>query len=187
MKNTKPKAEKPKDIYTVGHSTHTSKEFVELLRAHGIRRVVDIRTIPKSRHNPQFNEARLATTLRKNRVAYVHEPLLGGLRRTKKDSVNLGWRNASFRGFADYMQTDNFEKGLAKLMALASHSKTAIMCAEAVPWRCHRSLVADALKKKGVRVFHIMSAKNMHEHRYTPFLRVRKGKLVYPISKEVTT
>ena len=167
-------------IYTIGHSNRPIKEFIEILKAHGVRRIIDIRTIPKSRHNPQFGEGRLKNSLRKARIAYHHEPLLGGLRRTQKDSVNLGWENLSFRGFADYMQTENFEKGLEKLDKLAAKSPTAIMCAEAVPWRCHRSLVADALKKKKWRVFHIMSRTNAREHEYTSFLRIRKGKLIYP-------
>lgn len=189
-------------LYTVGHSNRTIEDFIALLRAQGVRRIVDIRTIPRSRHNPQFNEARLARSLRRAGIAYAREPLLGGLRRAKKDSVNLGWRNLSFRGFADYMATDDFARGIAKLIALAARERSrrrprsvlrssagargnarpaAIMCAEAVPWRCHRSLVADALKKRGVRVFHIISAgAKPREHRYTPFLRVRRGQIVYP-------
>ncbi|MDE2019435.1 MAG: DUF488 domain-containing protein [Patescibacteria group bacterium] len=170
-------------IYTVGHSTRSIAEFIEILKAHGIRRVVDIRTIPKSRHNPQFGEGQLKKSLRKAKIAYRHEPLLGGLRRARKDSVNLGWENLSFRGFADYMQTDDFEKGLEKLQKLAMKSPTTVMCAEAVPWRCHRSLVADALKKKKWRVLHIMSRTSAHEHKYTSFLRSRNGKLIYPGSK----
>ena len=174
------KKSKKATLYTIGHSTRPIKDFIKILQAHGIRRVMDIRTIPKSRHNPQFNEARLAASLRRARIAYENEPLLGGLRHARKDSPNTGWRNASFRGYADYLQTPDFKKGLAHLAARARKSKTAIMCAEAVPWRCHRSLVADAAKKSGMRVFHIMSATNAREHRYTPFLRVRKGGLVYP-------
>lgn len=168
-------------IYTIGHSTRPIKEFIGILKAHGVRRVVDIRTIPKSRHNPQFNEARLQHSLRKVRIAYVREPLLGGLRRAQKDSINLGWQNLSFRGFADYMQTAGFETGLKDLMKLAVKSKTAIMCAEAVPWRCHRSLVADALKKKKWRVLHIMGKTNARGHEYTSFMRAVKGKITYPV------
>ena len=174
-------------IYTIGHSTRTAKEFAGLLQAHGIKRLVDIRTIPKSRHNPQFNEARLKRSLKKIRIAYSHEPLLGGLRHARKDSINSGWKNLSFRGFADYMQTEDFEKGLSKLTKRAAHAAgtahAAIMCAEAVPWRCHRSLVADALKKKGFRVLHIMSAAKPRPHRYTPFLRMRSGRITYPLPR----
>lgn len=170
-----------REIYTIGHSNRTTREFLALLAAHHVKQLVDIRTIPKSRHNPQFNEARLKASLKRHHIGYAHEPLLGGLRHAKKSSrENAGWRNLSFRGFADYMGTKEFAAGLKKLLKRAAKRKTAIMCAEAVPWRCHRSLVADALKKKGVRVFHIMSATNAREHRYTPFLRIWKGKIVYP-------
>jgi uncharacterized protein (DUF488 family) len=176
-------------IYTIGHSNRSIGEFIELLRAHGITGIVDVRTIPKSRHNPQFGETQLKNSLRKARIAYTHEPLLGGLRRPMKNSPNDGWRNASFRGYADYLLTDDFEKGLAKLIALAakkttklSAPKIAIMCAEAVPWRCHRSLISDVLKKKGFAVFHITSKSAAKPHRYTPFLRVRRNKIIYPAS-----
>src|ERR1700689_1384183 len=125
-------------IFTIGHSTRTWEAFLELLRAHGIRRVVDVRSIPRSRHNPQFNRETLADKLRGARIGYVHLGKLGGLRHSRRDSPNMGWRNASFRGYADYMQTPEFEKGLQRLIKLAKQKKTVIMCAEAVPWRCHR-------------------------------------------------
>lgn len=167
-------------IYTIGHSTRPIAQFIALLKAYGITELVDIRTIPRSRHNPQFNEESLIVSLRHADIGYHHLKELGGLRHTTKDSVNLGWRNRSFRGFADYMQTEDFSEGLSELMAVARKKCTAIMCAEAVPWRCHRSLVADALTKKKWTVLHIQSAKTARRHTLTPFLRVRKGKLVYP-------
>lgn len=167
-------------IFTIGHSTRTFAEFVELLRAHGVEEVVDVRSIPRSRHNPQFNEEVLMRALKREQVRYQHLDKLGGLRRTTKSSVNLGWRNASFRGYADYMATPEFAEGLEELMGIARLRKTAIMCAEAVPWRCHRSLIADALSKKGWLVQDIMSPTSATKHRLTPFLKVRKGRLVYP-------
>jgi uncharacterized protein (DUF488 family) len=167
-------------IFTIGHSTHSIDEFVGMLHAHEIQAVADVRTIPKSRHNPQFNEDELKESLRAAHIRYRHFKKLGGLRHALKESLNLGWRNASFRGFADYMATDEFAEGLEALMIFASGKTTAIMCAEAVPWRCHRSLIADALTKKGWLVRDIMSRTSATKHRLTPFLRVRKGQLVYP-------
>ena len=167
-------------IFTVGHSTRSIDEFVELLRAHGIKGIVDIRSIPRSRHNPQFNADDLKQSLQREHMSYKHIKELGGLRRAKKDSINLGWRNASFRGFADYMATQEFSEGLEALTKIANTRETAIMCAEAVPWRCHRSLIADALTKKGWMVRDIMSRTVAARHRLTPFLKMRKGQLVYP-------
>ena len=167
-------------IFTVGHSTRSIDEFVELLRAHGIKGIVDIRSIPRSRHNPQFNADDLKQSLQREHMSYKHIKELGGLRRAKKDSINLGWRNASFRGFADYMATQEFSEGLEALTKIANTRETAIMCAEAVPWRCHRSLIADALTKKGWIVRDIMSRTVAARHRLTPFLKTRKGQLVYP-------
>ncbi len=167
-------------IFTIGHSTHPIDEFIELLKAHGIQTVADVRTIPRSRHNPQFNEDDLKEFLKRAHIRYKHIKKLGGLRRTTKDSINLGWRNVSFRGFADYMTTPEFSEGLESLIKLARVKETAIMCAEAVPWRCHRSLIADALTKKGWLVRDIMSRTSATKHRLTPFLKVRKGKLIYP-------
>ncbi len=128
-----------------------------MLKAHGVEQLVDVRTIPKSRHNPQFNSASLDLSLQDAGVAYLHMPSLGGLRHPRKDSINTGWKNASFRGYADYMQTPAFAESLAKLMELASGKPTAIMCAESVPWRCHRSLIADALTAQGIEVEDIWS------------------------------
>jgi uncharacterized protein (DUF488 family) len=167
-------------MYTIGHSTHSIDEFVDLLQTHGIKEVVDVRTIPKSHHNPQFNEEDLKASLKQVHIRYKHLKKLGGLRHTTKDSINLGWRNASFRGYADYMASDEFEAGLQALIKIASARETAIMCAEAVPWRCHRSLIGDALTKKGWLVRDIMSRTSAPKHRLTPFLKMRKGQLVYP-------
>jgi uncharacterized protein (DUF488 family) len=154
--------------------------LLELLRAHGVEQVVDIRTIPRSRHYPQFNGDRLSRSLDRAGIRYVHLKTLGGLRHARPDSVNLGWRNASFRGFADYMQTETFAAGLRRLEVLASRRPTAIMCAEAVPWRCHRSLIADALTVAKWRVLHIQSRTTAVPHQCTPFLVVRSARLLYP-------
>jgi uncharacterized protein (DUF488 family) len=167
-------------IFTVGHSTRSIDEFVELLRAHGVKGIVDVRSIPRSRHNPQFNTDMLRHSLQQEHISYEHIQELGGLRHARKDSLNLGWRNTSFRGFADYMATQEFSGGLEALAKIASAGETAIMCAEAVPWRCHRSLIADALTTKGWTVRDIMSRTVAVIHRLTPFLKTRKGKLIYP-------
>jgi uncharacterized protein (DUF488 family) len=167
-------------IYTVGHSTRTLAEFVTLLRVFGISVVVDIRTIPRSRHNPQFNGDTLPPALRRRRIRYVHLAELGGLRKSARDSANTGWRNASFRGFADYMLTEHFEAGIAKLRALVTEGSVALMCAEAVPWRCHRSLVADAVTARGGNVEHITSARHSTLHRMTSFAAVEGIRVTYP-------
>lgn len=167
-------------ILTIGHSNHSIAEFIALLKSHGVQRLIDVRTIPRSRHNPQFNREALAASLRCARIAYTHLPKLGGLRHTRRDSVNTGWQNSSFRGYADYMQTPEFAAALARLEKL-SHSKLcAIMCAEAVPWRCHRSLVADALTVRGHPVEHIMTPARANPHKLTPFARVRGKRITYP-------
>jgi uncharacterized protein (DUF488 family) len=167
-------------VFTIGHSTRTWEEFLELLRAHSIERVVDVRSIPKSRHNPQFNRETLSAKLRGARIGYVHLRKLGGLRHARRDSQNIGWRNASFRGFADYMQRPEFEQGLQRLIKLAKQKKTAIMCAEAVPWRCHRSLIADALTVRRIRAVDIINGKRVQVHTLTPFGRVRGKCITYP-------
>ena len=166
-------------IYTIGHSTRTIEEFIELLKTYGIQKVVDIRTIPKSKHNPQFEQDELKISLKNAKIGYRHLKELGGLRHTRKDSVNTGWINASFRGFADYMQTEEFWKGFEKLEKIASNKRCALMCAEAVPWRCHRSLVADALTYYKWQVLHIQSKRTAKEHKLTPFLKVKKKVFVY--------
>lgn len=172
---------KKRTIFTIGHSTHPIDEFIELLEIHGIKEVVDVRSMPMSHHNPQFNSDILKQSLQKVHIRYKHLKKLGGLRHSKKDSINLGWHNVSFRGFADYMATPEFSEGLEALIKIASLRPTAIMCAEALPWRCHRSLIADALTKKGFAVLDIMSRTSATKHRVTPFLRVKKGQIIYPI------
>ena len=167
-------------LWTLGHSTRPIDEFIGLLRAHQISLLVDVRTVPRSRYNPQFNRDTLAQSLRDAGFQYRHLPELGGLRKPKKDSVNDGWRNASFRGYADYMQTDEFLKALEELMADSRLQPTAIMCAEAVPWRCHRSLIADALVTRGWDIRHIMSPEKATPHILTSFAHFEKGALTYP-------
>lgn len=167
-------------IFTIGHSTRPLDEFIHLLRSHGVERVIDIRTIPRSRHNPQFNGDTLGPALRAARIGYVQLKKLGGLRHAKADSKNLGWHNASFRGFADYMQTSEFEAGLERAIRLGEEKPSALMCAEAVPWRCHRSMVADALTVRGFAVEHIMSESNRQTHKLTSFARVRGMVITYP-------
>ncbi|MFI5333838.1 MAG: DUF488 family protein [Chlamydiales bacterium] len=168
------------EIYTIGHSTRSIEEMIALLKAHGIQTVIDIRTIPKSRHNPQFNQEVFKNTLNKNKIGYRHLKELGGLRHSSKDSINTGWINASFRGFADYMQTPSFQKGVEKLEKIAAKKRCVLLCAEAVPWRCHRSLIADALTVQKWKVFHIQSRRSAKRHKRAAFLKVRKGVLYYP-------
>lgn len=167
-------------ILTVGHSTHAIDDFLHILEAHGVEQLVDVRTIPKSRHNPQFNQEALEESLAAHGIAYQHMPGLGGLRHPRKDSTNLGWKNASFRGYADYMQTPDFEASLGTLIGIAQGQRTAIMCAEAVPWRCHRSLIGDALKARGIDVEDIMSATSRKPHSYTPFAKIEGETVTYP-------
>jgi uncharacterized protein (DUF488 family) len=167
-------------LYTVGHSIRPIDEFLALLGAHGIEKVVDVRTIPRSRRNPQYDQTALRRSLTAARIRYQHLPRLGGLRHARKGSPNAGWINASFRGFADHMQSTDFQRGLRDLQAGARRRRTAIMCAEAFVGRCHRSLIADALTVAGWRVLHIQSRKTATAHRRTPFLRVRRGRLLYP-------
>jgi len=175
-----PNAETFFTVLTVGHSTHTLEEFIRLLQAHGATCVADVRTLPRSWHNPQFNKASLRRALKKAGLRYVHLPGLGGLRHAKRDSINLGWRNASFRGFADYMQTPEFEQSLDELIQLTNQDRIALMCAEAVPWRCHRSLIADALLIREIRVEDIMSPTRRQVHTLTPFAKVRGTTITYP-------
>jgi uncharacterized protein (DUF488 family) len=170
-------------IFTIGHSTHSIEEFVDILKAYGIALVIDVRTIPKSRHNPQYNSETLAAALRNQGIGYEHLPGLGGLRHTKKDSINTAWENASFRGFADYMQTENFERSLNTLIETAGKQPTVVMCAEAVPWRCHRSLISDALLAREITVMDIMSKTSAKTHMMTPWAYVRGTTITYPKSK----
>lgn len=176
-------------ILTIGHSNRSIEDFLALLKAHGVQRLVDVRTVARSRHNPQFNRLpavagdALPQTLRRAHIAYTHLAKLGGLRRAKPDSVNTGWNNLSFRGFADYMQTPEFAAGLARLEKLAQTKRCAIMCAEAVPWRCHRSLLADALTVRGHAVEHIMTPTRRNLHKLAPFARVRAKRITYPATR----
>ena len=167
-------------IFTIGHSTRPVSEFIEIIKVYEIKKVVDVRTIPKSRHNPQFNEDMLRESLKAVKIRYLHMKGLGGLRHAQKDSPNKAWRNASFRGFADYMQTVEFEENLGKLIEAAEKQTTVIMCAEAVPWRCHRSLIGDALLVRGVQVMHIMGAGSSREHTLTPWAKVKGRRITYP-------
>src|ERR1700676_2611352 len=157
---------------TVGHSTRPIDEFIALLKEHAVKRLVDIRTVPRSRHNPQFNRDELPVSLRAAHIGYTHLPELGGLRHARKDSLNTGWRNLSFRRFADYMLTPEFERGLQELIEMGAQEPIAIMCAEAVPWRCHRSLIADALTARGCEVRDIMSVTSAKPHVLMPMARV---------------
>ena len=170
----------PLRIFTVGHSTRTAEEFIALLRAHAIEQLVDVRTIPRSRHNPQFAGDALSRSLHDVGIRYQHIKSLGGLRHARRDSVNTGWRNTSFRGYADYMQTSEFEQALDDLIALARERRTAIMCAEAVPWRCHRSLIADALLVRGIDAEEIASNTSTRRHTLTSFAQVDGTRIVYP-------
>ncbi len=172
--------EKSTLVFTIGHSTRPLDEFIDLLKTHGIKMVIDVRTIPRSRHNPQFNLETLPESLKSEKIGYTHMPGLGGLRHTRRDSPNTGWQNSSFRGFADYMQTEQFEKNLKKLIALVRRKRSGLMCAEAVPWRCHRSLIADALTVRGITAEHIMSKGAPQLHKLTPFARVDGRRITYP-------
>jgi uncharacterized protein (DUF488 family) len=172
-------------IFTLGHSTLPIERFVALLQAYGIERLVDIRTIPRSRHNPQFNDSALAGSLAAEHLDYVHLRTLGGLRHARKDSPNTGWRNSGFRGYADYMQTEAFREALEALIHLSRQKRLAIMCAEAVPWRCHRSLVADALSVRGVPVVELLPEGTHRMHQLTPFAEVDGTRIVYP-SRQAT-
>lgn len=167
-------------IYTIGHSTHLLDEFIEILKHFEIHEVVDIRTLPRSQHNPQFNFETFPPVLRRKHVGYHHMKDLGGLRHAKKDSINNAWENASFRGFADYMQTEEFKDALQKLIELAHKKNVVIMCSEAVPWRCHRSLIADALLVRNINVLDIFSKTEVKEHTLTPWAKVTGKEITYP-------
>jgi uncharacterized protein (DUF488 family) len=167
-------------IWTIGHSTRTIDEFVSLLNANEIKLLADVRTWPGSRRYPQFNKEALAESLGAQEIRYEHFPELGGKRKANPDSYNTAWRNASFRGYADYMETEEFQKGIERLVDVAAEiGATAIMCAEAVWWRCHRSLIADYLKSRGMEVMHILGANKAEPHPYTSASRIVEGKLSY--------
>lgn len=167
-------------VFTVGHSTRSIEKFIDLLRAYDIACVADIRSVPRSRHNPQFNADVLGSTLRLSTIDYRPVAALGGLRHPRKDSPNQGWRNESFRGFADYMQTQAFEAGLEQLISMSRDQRLAMMCAEAVPWRCHRSLVADTLLVRRIPVVEILSETSSRVHSLTPFAHVEGTRITYP-------
>lgn len=167
-------------IFTIGHSTRTLEELVGLLQAYGVRLLVDVRTIPRSRRNPQFNQENLSANLKETGIDYVGLKELGGLRHPKPDSQNKGWKNESFRGFADYTQTPEFEEGINELIKLTQAGPAAIICAEAVPWRCHRSLIADALLVRGFSVRHIMTPRTWLEHSMTKWAHVDGKQITYP-------
>ena len=166
-------------IWTVGHSTRTAEDFGQILLAHNIQTLVDVRTYPGSRRYPQFNKSALADFLTNLGIDYIHEPRLGGRRSAQPDSHNTAWRNAQFRGYADHMETEEFSAGLKELLELADRSRTAVMCAEALWWRCHRSLIADYLKAKGHTVIHIIDAMKTEEHPFTSAARIVDGELSY--------
>ena len=168
------------ELLTIGHSTRSLDEFAGLLAVWRVALLVDVRTVPRSRRNPQFNEDVLSSELAARGIAYERTKALGGWRRPVPDSPNTGWRLASFRGYADYMRTGEFERALNALIASARQRRLAIMCAEAVPWRCHRSLIADALLVRGCEVRHIMTATKAEPHRMTPFARVDGDRVTYP-------
>jgi uncharacterized protein (DUF488 family) len=174
-------------VTAVGHSTRPLEELLALLRAVGVITLADIRTVPRSFHNPQFNTERLGPAMEQAGIHYVHLPRLGGLRRARRDSPNGAWRNASFRAYADYMLTPEFEEGLMQLRGLAQDGPVAVMCAEAVPWRCHRSLLADALFARGVVVQHIMGTGGkgaLRPHQLTPFAKLEGRRVTYPPPQE---
>ncbi len=173
-------------VYTIGHSTRTLDEFLSLLAAYNITLLVDVRTVPRSRHNPQFNKETLPDTLKPHGIKYIHMPEIGGLRHPKRDSVNLAWENLGFQGYADFMQTKEFIDSLLKIVALARENCLAIMCAEALPWRCHRSLISDALVVRHVKVLHIISATDTITHKVTEFAHVEGTKITYPLFRKET-
>ena len=173
-------------IFTIGHSTRTIDEFIDLIKTFDVILIVDVRTVPRSRHNPQFNKETLPNTLKSYSIKYIHMPEIGGLRRPKHDSVNLAWRNSGFRGYADYMQTKEFIDNLLKIVALSRENCIALMCAEALPWRCHRSLISDALVVRHVKVQHIISAISLISHQLSEMAQVEGTKITYPLYRKET-
>jgi uncharacterized protein (DUF488 family) len=171
----------PLVVFTIGHSTRPIEVFIRLLKAHGVQRVVDVRTIPRSQHNPQFNRNQLSPALHRAKIHYRYMPGLGGLRHARPDSANMGWRNASFRGYADYMQTSEFEDSVTHCIELATRERVVLMCAEAVPWRCHRSLIADALLVRGIEAREITSGIRTRPHALTSWARVNGTQVTYPL------
>lgn len=168
-------------MLTIGHSTRTLEEFIEMLKVYGVILVVDVRTVPRSRHNPQFNKESLSDYLKSLSIKYIHLPEIGGLRHTTRNSINLALKNASFRGYADYMQTKDFNEALLKVLALARENRLALMCAEALPWKCHRMLISDALVARNVKVLHIISKTDTITHQLNELAQVDGFKVSYPL------
>lgn len=168
-------------VLTIGHSTRPFEDFLKLLKAHSVGKVIDVRTVTRSRHNPQFNRDAMSPALKEAGIGYYHIPKLGGLRRPSGSAENDGLENESFRAFADYMQTESFSEGIAELEEIAAKERVAIMCAEALQWRCHRSLISDFLVMLGYRVEHIGSMKKAQPHRLTPLAVIKEGRVVYPV------
>jgi uncharacterized protein (DUF488 family) len=173
-------------VLTIGHSTRTIEEFLELLQIYGVTLLIDVRTVPHSRHNPQFNKEALPTILKRYGIKYLHLPEIGGLRHPKANSTNLGLENLSFRGYADYMQTKDFADALLKIIALARENRVALMCAEALPWKCHRNLIADALVAHRVKVLHIISKTGTIMHQLSEAAHVEGAKVTYPLYPKET-
>ena len=168
-------------VYTVGHSTRTLPEFIGLMMTYKISIIIDVRSFPHSKLNPQFNKENLSEVLRNKEIKYIHLPELGGLRRPQADSINMALENKSFRGYADYMQTKEFTENLLRIVALAKENCLALMCAEAVPWRCHRSLISDALAARRINVRHILNVQNYTSHEISPMAQVEGTKVTYPL------
>jgi len=173
-------------VFTIGYSTRTLEEFVELLKTYGVTLIVDVRSVPRSRYNPQFNKETLPNSLKTHDVKYIHMQDIGGLRHPKRDSINLAWQNSSFRGYADYMQTQEFTDNLLKIVALARENCLALMCAEALPWRCHRSLISDALVARHVKVQHILSKTSCLNHELNEMAHVEGNQITYPLFTKET-
>jgi len=180
------KASKSTIVLTIGHSTRTLEEFVQLLEVYGVTLLVDVRTVPRSRHNPQFNKENLPETLKHYGVRYIHMPEIGGLRHPKHDSINTAWKNSGFRGYADYMQTPEFNVNLLKIVALARENRLVLMCAEALPWRCHRNLISDVLVVRHIKVEHIISKDSIINHELNELAHVEGTKITYPLFTKET-
>lgn len=172
-------------IYTIGHSNRYINEFIQLLNMFNIKKLVDVRSIPKSKHNPQFNQEDLKKSLHANKIKYEYIDGLGGFRPIAKNEVNAGWINKSFKGYADYMQTEDFKKNLDKLIEIAKKEQIVIMCAEVLPWKCHRSLISDALTIRGIQVEDIISEKSPDIHKIKPWAKVEGLNITYPIQEEI--
>ena len=173
-------------VLTIGHSTRTLEEFVQLLETYHITLLMDVRSVPRSRHNPQFNKETLPDTLKHHNIRYIHMPEIGGLRHSKHESLNTAWKNSGFRGYADYMQTQEFTDNLLKIVSLARENHLALMCAEALPWRCHRSLISDALVIRHIKVEHIISKDSTISHRLNEMAHVEGTKITYPLYTKET-